>query len=90
MRLMLDFFRAYRGQTILMMLALVLSGVAEGIGLSALLPLLNIALGPQVGSVIPGAAAGGDSKFEQTLLEGLNVLGIAPTLGNMLLIIIGV
>jgi len=88
MRLMLDFFRAYRGQTLLMMLALVLSGVAEGIGLSALLPLLNIALGPQVGSMIPGSAAGGDSKFEQTLLEGLNVLGIAPTLGNMLLIII--
>ncbi len=89
MGLMLDFFRAYRGQTLLMMLALVLSGVAEGIGLSALLPLLNIALGPQVGSMIPGSAAGGDSKFEQALLEGLNVLGIAPTLGNMLLIIIG-
>jgi ATP-binding cassette subfamily C protein len=89
MRLMLDFFRAYRGQTILMMLALVLSGVAEGVGLSALLPLLNIALGPQVNSMIPGSAAGGESKFEQSLLEALNTLGIAPTLGNMLLIIIG-
>lgn len=89
MGLMLDFFRAYRWQTILMMLALVLSGVAEGIGLSALLPLLNIALGSEATSMIPGAGAGDQSQFEQTILDCLAVLGIAPTLGNMLLIILG-
>jgi len=89
MGLMLNFFRAYRGQTLLMMLALVLSGVAEGVGLSALLPLLNIALGAEASSMIPGSAAGGDSTFEQTILHSLAVLGIAPTLGNMLIIILG-
>ena len=50
MRLMASFFRAYRIQTLLMLLALLLSGIAEGIGLSALLPLLNIALGSLDGS----------------------------------------
>ncbi len=89
MGLMLNFFRAYRGQTLLMMLALVLSGVAEGIGLSALLPLLNIALGSQASSVVPGADAGGQSAFEQNILHALEVLGIAPILGNMLIIILG-
>ncbi len=89
MGLMLNFFRAYRGQTLLMMLALVLSGVAEGIGLSALLPLLNIALGPAASSMVPGADVGGDSKFEQFILRSLDMVGIAPTLGNMLVIILG-
>jgi len=89
MGLMLDFFRAYRWQTIMMMLALVLSGVAEGVGLSALLPLLNIALGTEAAGMIPGAGDSGQSQFEQTILEVLAMLGIAPTLGNMLLIILG-
>jgi len=89
MGLMLDFFRAYRGRSLLMMLALVMSGVAEGIGLSALLPLLNIALGAEASSMIPGGDAAGDSRFEQIILSALHTVGIVPTLGNMLLIILG-
>ncbi len=89
MGLMLDFFRAYRWQTVLMMLALLLSGIAEGIGVSALLPLLNIALGPDATSAIPGAAVAEQSEFEQTILSTLEYLGIAPTLGSMLAIILG-
>jgi ATP-binding cassette subfamily C protein len=49
MSLMLSFLRAYRWQTVVMLIALLLSGIAEGIGLSALLPLLNIALGSEIG-----------------------------------------
>ncbi len=45
MRMMASFFSAYPGRTAVMLLALLLSGVAEGVGLSALLPLLNIAVG---------------------------------------------
>ena len=89
MGLMLDFFRAYRWQTVLMMLALLLSGVAEGIGVSALLPLLNIALGADATSMVPGAAMEGGSEFEQRILTALDYLGIAPTLGSMLAIILG-
>jgi ATP-binding cassette subfamily C protein len=86
---MLDFFRAYRWQTVMMMLALALSGAAEGIGLSALLPLLNIALGPEVSDMMPAQDPHKQSEFEQRILAALNMLHIAPTLGNMLLIILG-
>ncbi|GAB5450867.1 MAG: ABC transporter ATP-binding protein [Halioglobus sp.] len=88
MGLMLNFFRAYPGQTSLMLIALVLSGAAEGIGLSALLPLINIALGSEAAALIPGGAAE-QSGFEQAVLDALHTLHIEPTLGNMLLIIIG-
>ncbi len=89
MGLMLRFFRAYPGQTALMLVSLLLSAVAEGVGLSALLPMLNIALGPEAtGALVPGAAAAGQSEFEQTVLQALHTLGIAPTLANMLLILV--
>lgn len=89
MRLMLNFFRAYPWQTALMLAALLLSGAAEGIGLSALLPLLNIVLGPEASAVMPGAEAAEQNAFERTVLDTLSSLGIAPTLGNMLLILLG-
>lgn len=85
MRLMLSFFRSYRGPTLLMLLALLLSGLAEGIGLSALLPLLNIALGS---GRLTGEAAEPPSGYEQVVLDALDGLGIATTLGNMLLIVL--
>ena len=89
MGLMLSFFRAYRWQTVLMLMALLLSGIAEGIGLSALLPLLNIALGSEATSMLPGAATADQSDFERVVLDTLASLGITPTLGNMLGIILG-
>ena len=88
MGLMISFFRAYPLHTLLMLVALVLSGAAEGIGLSALLPLLNIALGAEAAALIPGGDTG-QSEFERIVLDTLQRLDIAPTLGNMLLIILG-
>ena len=67
MRLMASFFRAYPGRTSLMLLALLLSGVAEGVGLSALLPLLNVALGYDVAGGLAGAPSEGQNQFEQTV-----------------------
>ena len=89
MRLMLSFFSAYRWQTTVMLVALLLSGVAEGIGLSALLPLLNIALGADTASMLTGVASPEQSDFERIVLELLDSVGIAPTLGNMLWLIVG-
>jgi ATP-binding cassette subfamily C protein len=88
MGLMLNFFRAYPWQTGLMLLALLLSGVAEGIGLSALLPLLNIALGSEASDMLPGVPGQSDNDYEQVVLNVLAAVGIAPTLGNMLLIVL--
>ncbi|MEP5764488.1 MAG: ABC transporter ATP-binding protein [Halieaceae bacterium] len=87
MRLMAHFFRAYRLQTSLMLLALLLSGLAEGVGLSALLPLLNIAMGVDAGAALTGVHSAPQSGFEQTVLAALDSIGIKPTLGNMLMII---
>ncbi len=84
MGLMLNFFRAYPSRTTLMLLALLLSGLAEGIGLSALLPMLNIALGSEATEVLSGVAPASDNNFEQAVLDALAFVGIAPTLGNML------
>ena len=88
MGLMLNFFRAYPTQTVVMVLALLLSGVAEGIGLSAMLPMLKIALGSEATSMLAGVAPTSDNQFEQTVLDALAFVGIAPTLGNMLAIIV--
>ena len=84
MGLMLNFFRAYPAQSTLMLLALLLSGLAEGVGLSALLPMVNIALGSEATAMMAGGAPQSDNGFEQAVLDTLAFLGIAPTLGNML------
>lgn len=91
MGLMASFFRAYPWQTALMLAALLLSGIAEGIGLSALLPLLNIALGYDATGELTGISSQSQNSFEQSVLDALAWIGIAPTLGNMLwILVIGV
>lgn len=88
MRMMAGFFSAYPGRSTIMLLALLLSGVAEGVGLSALLPLLNIAVGQDVSASVTGVSTTQQTDFESTVLEFLARVNIAPTLGNMLLIIV--
>ena len=91
MRLMLSFFAAYKLQTALMLMALFLSGLVEGVGLSALLPLLNVALGSAATASLIGAAPEVQNDFERTVLEVLQNFNIAPTLENLLwIIVIGV
>ena len=89
MRLMATFFRAYPLHTGLMLAALLLSGIAEGIGLSALLPLLNIGLGADAGAELVAPETEIQSNLERVVFETLDTLGIAVTLGNLLLIIVG-
>ena len=86
MRLMASLFRAYRLRSALMVLALLLSALAEGVGLSALLPLLNVALG-QEQAISLGLPDTAQTQFEAQVLRWLEVLHIAPTLGNMLLLL---
>ncbi|MGB5146083.1 MAG: ABC transporter ATP-binding protein [Porticoccaceae bacterium] len=85
MRLMLALFRKHRWRTILMLLALLASGLAEGAGISALLPLLNVAIAADRGA---GAAVTPPGQFEQIVIDLLADLGIAPTIGSLLLIIV--
>jgi ATP-binding cassette subfamily C protein len=86
MRLMLTFFRAYPWQTVIMLLALLFAGVAEGIGLSALLPLLNMAI--KNDARVDAGEHTSDNEFERTVNEALNAIGISPSIGTLLVIIV--
>jgi ATP-binding cassette subfamily C protein len=69
-----------------MLLALLLAGVAEGIGLSALLPLISLATGSQSGAG-PGGSVG-HSGVERVVTETLASVGLTPTLGVLLVVIV--
>ena len=88
MRLMLTFFRAYPGQTLIMMIALLLAGIAEGIGLSAFLPFLSIAIRNDSGISAPGTEQSPPSEFEQIFINILRDLGMSPSIGTLLIIIV--
>ena len=88
MKLMLTFFRAYPWQTVVMLAALLLAGVAEGIGLSALLPLLNIAIKNNTRQSGDENTEQPQNEFERMVIDTLNDLGIHPSIGALLLIIL--
>ena len=84
MRLLISLAREYPWHSVIMLLALLLAGISEGIGLSALLPLISTVVGSQAGPG-PGASASG-SGLEKTVTETLSVLGLTPTLGTLLVV----
>ena len=86
MRLLITLARKYPWHSVIMLLALLLAGIAEGIGLSALLPLVSTVVGSQAGGG-PSAAASG-SGLEKTVTEALSVLGLTPTLGTLLVVFV--
>ena len=90
MRLLITFARNYPLNTILMVVALLLAGLMEGIGLSMLLPLIGITIGnPTGGGALPAAKDGAaDSMLERMVTDGFASLNITPTLGMLLIVII--
>jgi ATP-binding cassette subfamily C protein len=85
MRLVLIIFRQYPWQTVSMLAALMLSGVVEGIGISAMLPLLAIALGGLKGS---SAVIGKKmTPAEQMIRDLFDAIGLTPSLELLLLLI---
>jgi ATP-binding cassette subfamily C protein len=69
-----------------MLLALLLAAIVEGIGVTALLPLISTVLGSHAGSV-PGVSAK-SSGLEKTVTEILSSLGLTPTLGTLLVVVV--
>jgi ATP-binding cassette subfamily C protein len=68
-----------------MVLALLLAGLMDGIGVSMLLPMIGLTVSS------PAGADGDDTGFsnlERVVLEGFNLVGITPTLGILLFIIV--
>ncbi len=88
MRFMLDFFRAHPSRTLITLLALLLAGLVEGIGLSALLPLLSVATHDESLLNLPGIDPVQRNAFEQHIIDLLAYFGLSPTLGTLLLIVL--
>lgn len=84
MHLMIKFARSYPRQSITMLLALIMAGVVEGVGLTALLPLLQKAIDlPKGPSTEPLSSSGADSFITSTLAY----VGIPATVGSLLMVI---
>jgi ATP-binding cassette subfamily C protein len=88
MKLMPVFLRAYPLQTAVMLIALLMASVAEGIGLSALLPLLNIGIKKGALQDDEAQAPPPDSELERVVTEVLNDLGIQPGIEILLVLIV--
>jgi ATP-binding cassette subfamily C protein len=71
MRLLLTFARAYPWRSGMTLVALLLGGLAEGVGVSTLLPILSTAIDA-------------DSESTGFIPDALAALGIAPSLGPLL------
>ncbi|MEX2531237.1 MAG: ABC transporter ATP-binding protein [Gemmatimonadota bacterium] len=73
------FFRRYPGRTLLMVGLLILSGLAEGVGVITLLPVLELVAGAE-----------GDQPSQLSLMvgEGLERVGLSPSLGILLGLIV--
>ena len=84
MRLLLDFTRAHPWHSLLMMSCLLVAAAAEAVAFSTLLPLVS-ALAGQAGAGA-GLAAGPDG-LEARAIEGLEWVGLEPTLGTLLLVV---
>lgn len=73
------FVRAYPGRTAIALLALIVAGVMDGLGLSLLLSMLNLATGTAADPSLP----------EQIALDVVQRLGLEPTLVTLLSLGVG-
>ena len=73
------FFRRYPGRSVLMVLLLILSGLAEGVGVITLLPVLEL---------VAGTEGERPSEISLAVAEGLERLGLTPSLGILLGLIV--
>ncbi len=81
MKILIDFARAHPHRTLSMLVCLLVAGMAEGVSLLALLPLLSLVTD----------ASGGESEaptaLERGVIDVLGRFGIEPTVGSLLLVV---
>lgn len=81
MKLLRKFVRNYPWQSVFLVVVLLAAGIADGLGISALLPLLNVAF--------DGAGpASADNAISRFVTDALDRVGITPSLGALLLVIV--
>lgn len=90
MRLLITLVRDYPLRSAVMLFALLLAGLLEGIGFSMLLPLLDLVVNKQPAShTVAHHAMNSGSNLERMLAGLFSALNITPTIGILLLIFIG-
>lgn len=82
MRTLFTYIMVFPRRSAFVLVALLIAGIAEGLSLTALLPLLSIAVGDSGG----GSGDSGIGKFMERALQNI---GIEPTLDAILIIIVG-
>jgi ATP-binding cassette subfamily C protein len=89
MRLLLNLIKAYPWRTAIALVAILLAGIADGLSITALLPLLNIVTkGKTAGAgPLPDSADAG-SQLEAFIVNGLGSVGLEATLGVLLTVIV--
>jgi len=89
MRLLITLVRDYPLRSAVMLFALLLAGLLEGIGFSMLLPLLDLVVNKQPAShTVAHHAMNSGSNLERMLAGLFSALNITPTIGILLLIFI--
>ncbi len=86
MRLIVAFFRRYSVMSLLTLVAMLFAGLAEGFGISMLLPLLEIATDAHGGPTV--LARDPDSFLEKLLTGFFETLGIAPSIPVLLMLFV--
>ena len=86
MRLLITFLKQYPSQTVITLLALLFAGVAEGFGLSMLLPLLSLVInGPDSAGLVHSKP---NSTLEKLVTGFFDTVGMHPTIGVLLTIFV--
>jgi ATP-binding cassette, subfamily C, bacterial len=75
------FFNAEETRPWLVLLCLLLGGFAEAVGIGSLLP---------VASAVLGGSEGTPSPFESSIKQGFALLGLTPTFGNMVVLVVAI
>jgi ATP-binding cassette subfamily C protein len=89
MSLLLVFARAYPRQSLVMLVCLLLATVAEGIGLSSLLPLLSLAAQAGTGVSADPDSPVGKGGLAHVASDLLLSVGLQPSIGLLLVLIVG-
>ncbi|MBW2690848.1 MAG: ABC transporter ATP-binding protein [Deltaproteobacteria bacterium] len=84
MKMMIKLARAYPGQTLVVLIALISGGIVQGIGLTAMLPLLQKVIDLSNPEIIASAAGSGIGDFINSALLSM---GITPTIGSLLIVV---
>lgn len=95
MHSLITLIKAYPWRTALAMVAILFAGIADGAGITTLLPLLKLATATQPAGqtdLLPEIAGGGVKEgghMERIVVDALSLAGLEPTLGVLLIVVVG-